>query len=293
MPSFTYPGGAAAIRPTLADIARAAEEAGFASLWVMDHFLQLDDWGGPDDVMLEAYTTLGYLAGVTTRIRLGALVGGVHFRNPSVLVKAATTLDVLSGGRSYFGIGAGWDDDEARRLGIPFPPRAERYAMLEETLHIAGLMWADGSGRQPFDGRHYRLAEPICNPQPLSRPHPPIMIGGNGEQKTLRLVAQYGDACNFLNLGPDAIRHKLAMLRRHCDEVGRDYDTIERTVLRTVDIRPGRGSVGGTIALLRDLAGAGIQQAIVNMEDIHDPRLLETFGREIIPVVAEFEPVTI
>ncbi len=229
LPSFTWPGGPQAIGPTLGEIAASAEDAGFASLWVMDHLFQLPTdtgWGGPDAPMLEAHTTLGYLARSTTRIRLGALVGAVHFRPPALAVKAATTLDVLSGGRAYLGIGAGWYRREADGLGIPFPERRERFERLEETLRIALLMWSGAIER--FAGRHYTLDEPLTNPGPLSRPHPPIIVGGNGERRTLRLVARYADACNILVPDPGEGRRKLEVLRRHCDDVGRDYGEIER-----------------------------------------------------------------
>ena len=223
LPSFSYPGGTPEIRGRLTEIARATESAGLDSLWVMDHLFQLPEdtgWGGPEEPMLEAYSTLGFLAGVTERIRLGALVGCALFREPALLIKAATTVDVLSGGRLTFGIGAGWYEREARGLGIPFPDRRERFARLEETLQIATRLWSDD--RSPYSGAFTTLAEPIIRPQPVSRPRPPIMVGGNGERRTLRLVARYADACNFLVLEPDEVRAKLEVLRRHCDELGRD-----------------------------------------------------------------------
>ncbi len=286
LPSFTYPGGTPRLRSDLAEIAQAAEAAGFESLWVMDHLFQLPadtGWGGPDEPMLEAYATLGYLAGVTSRLRLGALVGCALFREPGLLVKTATTVDVLSGGRLTFGIGAGWYEREALGLGISWPDRRERFARLEETLAVAHQLWRDD--RSAFDGPFTTLAEPIIRPQPLSRPHPPIMIGGNGERRTLRLVARYGDACNFLVLEPDEIRAKLAVLRAHCEDLGRDVREIEITALDEVDLRPGRMSAADVVARARAQAAAGVEHLIVNMPDVWDVQHLELIGREVIPSV--------
>lgn len=286
LPSFSWPGGPAEIAPRLGEIAQSAEEVGFASLWVMDHFFQLPDWGTLDSPMLESYTTPGYLAAVTRKIRLGALVTGVTYRFPGALVKIASTLDVLAGGRTYLGLGAGWYRREAVGLGLPFPPLAERFARLEETLQIVRQMWA-GEVR-PYTGRYYQLVEPHNAPQPLARPYPAILIGGNGEQKTLRLVAQYGDACNLLVLEPEEIRGKLAMLKQHCEEIGRDYTEIEKTCLNEVNLALGAMSVTDVIGLCRELADAGIEQVIINLPDAHELRPLETFGREIIPEVVAF-----
>ena len=288
LPSFTYPGGAPRLRSELREIAQAAEAAGFDSLWVMDHLFQLPadtGWGGPDEPMLEAYATLGFLSGVTNRLRLGALVGCALFREPGLLVKTATTVDVLSGGRLTFGIGAGWYEREALGLGISFPDRRERFARLEETLRIAHQLWSDE--RSPFEGRFSVLAEPIIRPQPLSRPHPPIMIGGNGERRTLRLVAQYGDACNFLVLEPHEIRAKLAVLRGHCDDLGRDVREIEITALDEVDLRPGRMTAADVVARARAQADAGVHHLIVNMPEVWDVRHLELIGREVVPALQE------
>jgi F420-dependent oxidoreductase-like protein len=252
----------------------------------MDHLFQLPagtGWGGPDEPMLEAYSTLGFLAGVTERIHLGAMVGCAVYRDPGLLIKTATTVDVLSGGRTYLGIGAGWYEREALGLGLSFPPRRERFERLEETLEIAHQLWADD--RSPFVGRRYRLAEPIIRPQPLSRPHPPIMVGGNGQRRTLRLVAQYADACNLLVPTPAESRALLAVLRRHCEELGRDYDAIERTALVEIDMRPGRMGVADVVAEARAQADAGIQHLIVNMPDVWELRYLETLGREVIPAL--------
>lgn len=286
LPSFSYPGGPAELRPRLTEIAQAAEAAGLESLWVMDHLFQLPEdsgWGGPEEPMLEAYATLGFLAGVTSRVRIGALVGCALFRSPGLLVKTATTVDVLSGGRLTFGIGAGWYQREALGLGIGFPDRRERFARLEETLRIARQLWADD--RSAFDGQFASLPEPIIRPQPLSRPHPPIMVGGNGERRTLRLVARYADACNFLVLEPDRVRAKLAVLRAHCDEIGRDVREIEITALDEIDLRPGRMTAADVVTRARAQADAGVQHLIVNMPDAWDVRHLELIGREVIPAV--------
>ncbi|MFI5226823.1 MAG: LLM class F420-dependent oxidoreductase, partial [Candidatus Limnocylindrales bacterium] len=258
LPSFTWPGGTPAIAGRLAEIATAAEDAGFASLWVMDHLWQLppgSGWSGPEAPMLEAYTALGYLARSTRTIRLGALVGAIHFREPGLLVKAVTTLDVLSGGRAYFGIGAGWYTAEAAGLGIPFPDRSERFARLEETLRLAHRMWLPD--HSPFEGRYVRAADPLVDPQPLSRPHPPIMIGGGGERRTLRLVAEYGDACNVLVPDPGESRRKLDGLHRHCDEVGRPYADIETTALLEADLRPGHQRPADVVCATNRPGGRG------------------------------------
>jgi len=288
LPSFSYPGGDTEIRPRLAAIAQAAESVGFDSLWVMDHLFQLPvhtGWGGPDAPMLEAYSTIGYLAGVTQRIQLGALVGSVAYREPGLLIKAVTTVDVLSGGRAYLGLGAGWYEREARGLGLPFPSRRERFERLEETVQLARRVWSDD--RTPFEGRHYTLAEPIIRPQPIARPRPPIMIGGNGERRTLRLVAHYADACNLLVLEPAEVHAKLAVLRQHCAAAGRDYESIERTALDEIDLRRGRMSSADVVARAQAQAEAGIQHWIVNMPDAWNLAYLEQIGDEVVPAVTK------
>ncbi len=293
IPNFTWPGGPAEIAGTLAGIAGAAEEARFHSLWVMDHFFQIGDrdhsrgLGPAEDEMLEGYSTLSYLAGLTETVKLGTMVTGVVYRHPGILIKTVTTLDILSGGRAYLGIGAAWNQREADGLGVPFPPVAERFRRLEETLRIAKQMWSENNGR--FDGEYYRLAETLCNPQPLSKPHPPILIGGGGEQKTLLLVAKYADACNlFAQMGIDAVRKKLDVLKRHCDAVGREYAQIEKTALDSIHIAPGHNTAQDAIRRCKALADAGIQQVIFNMPNVHEILPLTAFGREIIPAAAEF-----
>jgi F420-dependent oxidoreductase-like protein len=286
LPSFSWPGGTGAIANRLVEIGQAAEASGFASLWVMDHFFQLPEdtgWGGPEEPMLEAYTTLGYLARATTSISLGPLVVGAIYRLPGILIKTATTLDVLAGGRTYFGIGAGWYEREARGLGAPFPSRSERFERLEETLQIARAAWS--GNRSPFAGRHYQLDEPLIQPQPISRPWPRIMIGGNGPRKTMRLVARYGDASNFGVPYPGESRRLVDAIRRFCDEIGRDPAEIETTSLVEIDLRPGRMSSADVVDRLRAQADEGVDQVIVNMPDAHEIRYVEQLGREVLPEV--------
>jgi F420-dependent oxidoreductase-like protein len=286
IPSFTWPGGAAEIGARLAQIGRAADDAGFYSLWVMDHFFQIGMVGPPEEPMLEGYSALSFLAAATKRAMLGTLVTGVIYRHPGLLVKTVTTLDVLSGGRAYFGIGAAWNEQESRGLGVPFPALKTRFEQLEEALQIAHQMWR--GDRTAYTGTHYQLADPLNSPQALARPHPPIMIGGAGEQKTLRLVAQYADACNlFARMGNDVLRQKLDILKGHCDAVGRPYEAIERTALGTVRLAPGADTPASVIALCRSLAEVGIQHVIFNMPNVHELAPLEAFGREIIPAVAD------
>ena len=287
IPRFTWPSGPEGLADKLAEIGRTADDAGFASIWVMDHFFQLEPMlGKADEPMLEGYGALSFLAAVTKRVRLGTLVSGVVYRQPAFLVKQATNLDVLSGGRAYYGIGAGWYEREARGLGFPFPPLAERFEWLEETLQITHQMWSGDV--KPFKGQHFRLAEGICSPLPLSKPHPPIMIGGMGETKTLRMVAQYGDACNlFAGDNYDVLLHKLEVLRGHCERLGRPYEEIERTTLGTVHLAPGKMSAADVIDRCRRLADVGIQHAIFNMPNVHEITPLATFAKEIIPAVAE------
>lgn len=285
IPRFTWPGGEQAIPTRLAEIARAADQGGFYSLWVMDHFFQIQGVGKAEEPMLESYSTLSYLAALTQKVKLGALVTGVVYRHPGILVKTVTTLDVLSGGRAYLGIGAAWFEREALGLGVPFPVLKERFERLEETLQIVRRMW---SGQvEPFEGKHYHLAETLTSPLPVTRPHPPIMIGGMGEQKTLRLVAKYGDACNFFaRAGDDTIRTKLEVLKQRCEEVGRDYNTIEKTALGSVNLAEGGMTPSKFLDWCRDLAGLGIQHLIVSLPNVEEIRPLETIATEVIPAAA-------
>jgi F420-dependent oxidoreductase-like protein len=231
---FDNPDGSRAIGPELAAAAQAAEAAGVSWLSVMDHYFQMEHNGRAEDAMLEAYTTLSFFAAHTSTVRLGALVTGVTYRHPGLLAKIVTTLDVLSGGRATLGIGAAWYEREHMGLGVSYPPVAERFERLEETLRICLQMW-DPRNNGPFDGKHYQLAETITSPPPASSPRPRILIGGGGEKKTLRLVAQYADACNLFTTSPEDVTRKLDALRKHCDDVGRDYDEIEKTGVFNVD----------------------------------------------------------
>ena len=287
IPSFTWPGGTEQIGPTLTRIGRAAEGAGFESLWVMDHFFQIEQIGKVAEPMLEGYSTLTYLAAATRTIRLGTLVTGVIYRYPGILVKTATTLDVLSGGRSYFGIGAGWFEREALGLGAPFPPMRERFERLEEAIQIALQMW---SGKvASYDGEHYRLAETLNSPQPHSRPHPRIMIGGVGEKRTLPLVARYGDACNLYAFEDmNAVRAKLEVLRRQCDLINRPFEEIERTAIGAIDLRAGRSSVRAVLEYCRGVAAAGIEHLIVSLSGDQPLAHIEWMEKEVIPAAVGF-----
>jgi F420-dependent oxidoreductase-like protein len=286
VPSFSWPGGAGGIAARFAEIARSADDAGFASFWVMDHFFQIPMVGPAEQEMLESYSALSFAAGVTKRVALGAMVTGVTYRHPGVLVKTATTLDVLSRGRAYLGIGAAWFEREHAGLGVPFPAIKERFERLEETLKIARQMWSPENG--PFQGKHYQLAETLCSPAPVSSPRPKILIGGLGEKKTLRFVARYADACNMFEfLGPEGIAKKLDVLKRHCDSEKRDYASIEKTTLGSAWLAPGKQSAASVIASCRALAAIGVQQAIFNLPNVHELAPLEVFGKEIIPAVAE------
>ncbi|MGB8647975.1 MAG: LLM class F420-dependent oxidoreductase [Anaerolineae bacterium] len=285
VPSFTWPGGDAEIGSRFATIARTAEQAGFYSLWVMDHFFQIQNVGKPEEPMLEGYSALSYAAGVTSKIKLGTMVTGVIYRYPGLLVKTATTLDVLSGGRAYFGVGAAWNEHESHGLGVPFPPVKERFERLEEALQIALQMWSGSTAA--YHGKHYHLAETLNRPQPIQKPHPPILIGGMGEKKTLKFVAQYADACNLFAFGgADVLRHKLAIIGEYCAKLGRDYHAIEKTALWSTQLGPGATSPQQVIDFCGTMHDAGIQQLILSLRNVSDITPLETFGQEIIPAVA-------
>jgi F420-dependent oxidoreductase-like protein len=281
VPRFLYPGGDAAIGSEFAALARDADQAGLDTLWVMDHFLQIPVAGEIDDPMLEGYSTLSYAAGVTKRIKLGTLVTGVTYRNPWVLVKTLTTLDVLSGGRAWLGIGAGWFEREHEAMGVTFPPTSERFERLEETLQIANQMWSEHDG--PFHGKHYHLAETLCQPQPVGHARPPILIGGGGEQKTLKLVARYADACNLFAApgeeGMTTLRHKLDVLRQHCEREGRDFNSIEKTVL---------GPLPSTMDHPMAIAPADFEQFVASLESLGiDAYVSAAFDRNTLEMYVE------
>ena len=279
IPRFTFPD----LGPTLARVARTADDAGFASLWLMDHLFQIRSLGTPEESMLEAYTTLGFLAAHTSRATLGTLVTGVPYRHAGMLIKQVTTLDVLSGGRAWLGIGAGWYEREARGLGLPFPRVAERFELLEDTLRLAHHMWLPSV--EPFSGRHVQAQEPMNNPPPISQPRPRIMVGGGGERKTLRLVAQYADACNlFARLPSRDLQRKLDVLRSHCDRLGRNDGEIEKTALTHWDPlrKPDR-----ILEQLEALKALGFQSVIGSVRDVQTLAPIEAMAREVIPRAAE------
>ncbi|MER7547665.1 LLM class F420-dependent oxidoreductase [Spirillospora sp. NPDC127506] len=270
VPSYTFPGGPERIGPEFGRIAREADQGGLHSLWVMDHFFQIAMVGPPDEPMLEAYTALAYAAGLTERITLGTMVTGVTYRHPGILVKTVTTLDVLSGGRAWLGIGAAWNEEESRGLGVRFPPTAERFERLEETLRIAHQMWR--GDESAFEGEHYTLERPLNSPPALRAPHPPVLIGGGGEKKTLRFVAKYGDACNLFD--GDELPHKLDVLREHCEREGRDYAEIEKTSLALFSGTP---SVDEAVDKVGRLAERGIDHVIFS----------QATGQDLAGVLAE------
>ena len=278
--TFTVPGAPETLAAVLADTARAAEAGGCSSFSLMDHWFQMEEFAAHTEPMLEGYTSLGYLAGLTDRMTLGLLVTGVTYRRPGLLAKTVTTLDVLSGGRAQLGIGAAWYEREHRGLGVPFPPVSERFERLEETLQICLQMWSDDDG--PYEGKHYQLAETVCSPPPVSRPRPSILIGGSGERKTLRLVARYADACNLFAESPEIVAHKLDVLRGHCDAEGRDYDAIDKTIL---GFAQPLDDPDGFLASMEAYAALGIDSvSLMPMTD--DPVAWVTrLGDEVVPRV--------
>ena len=278
---FTWPGGAAQLAPRLAEIAKRADEAGVDRISVMDHVWQIGHNGPPEHEMLEAYTALGYLAAVTSRVKLLTLVTAVTYREPGLLAKAVTTLDVLSGGRAMLGIGAAWNEDEARGLGLFLPPLKERFERLEETLQIVKQMWSDSDA--PYNGEHYTLARTLNSPQALSRPHPPILIGGGGEKKTLRLVAQYADSVNLMAFTPADIARKVDILKEHCAAVGRNYDEIEKTTIFRFDLGPNGENVEQVIEHLQGMSELGITVAHGGLSRVSEPGTFDLFAERIIP----------
>jgi len=284
--NFTWDGGAPALRSTLGAVARRAEEAGVDRISVMDHVWQIGPLGPPEHEMLECYTALGWLAAKTERVKLLAMVTAVVYRDPGLLAKAVTTLDVLSGGRAILGIGAAWNADESAGLGLLFPPLAERFERLEEAIQICRQMWSDSEA--PFDGKHYQLARTLNSPQALSRPHPPILIGGSGEKKTLRLVAQYADACNIMAYNPDEAGHKLDVLRQHCADLGRDYDEIEKTAQTRYDLGEQGENVNQVIEQLHRIAELGFTQVHGGLLRVSQPGQLDLLAERVIPAVAKF-----
>jgi F420-dependent oxidoreductase-like protein len=286
IPYLSWPGGAPELGSTLAEIARTADNAGFDSIWLMDHFFQIPGVGRPEQEMVEAYTTLGYLAGVTKRVSLGTLVTGVTYRHPGILAKQVTALDVLSGGRAWLGIGAAWFEQEHLGLGVAFPPLKERFERLEEALQIAHQMWNDDNNGA-YEGKHYQLKETLNVPQSLSKPHPRILIGGTGEKKTLRLVAKYADACNIFSMaGPEFVKHKFDVLRQHCERESRNYDDINKTLY--VIMNPGAHgeNTSAMVEQFGQWAEIGAQTVIGAVAGVETLAPLEAIGKDVIPQVA-------
>ncbi len=284
VPQFTWPGGPDALADHLVNVAEAAETAGFAQVTVMDHFFALGPEGAYRNPMLEAYTALGFIAARTTRLRVGALVTGVTYRYPGVLIKQATTLNVLSKGRGFLGIGAAWFEREHHAFGVPFPPLKERFERLEETLQIAHQAWAGDA--TPFHGKYYQLAEPLLSPTAVSRPRPRILIGGSGERKTLRLVAQYADACHINAADLDVARHKLGVLREHCHTVNRDYTEIEKTCGMRLTIAADGSNLEEVIQAISAAGEAGFDMVTTALPDVYNLKVIELFARDVIPRVA-------
>jgi len=285
IPYFTWPGGPPDVARKLGEIVRSAEAAGYDSIWVMDHHFQIPMVGPAEMDMLEAYTTLGFIAGQTSRVGLGTMITGVTYRHPGILIKEVTTLDVLSGGRAWLGVGAAWFEREHLGLGVPFPPLKERFERLEEALQIANQMWSDDNNG-PYEGKHYRLAETINVPQALQKPRPRIMIGGGGEKKTLRLVAKYADACNIPGMDPGAVQHKLDILRQHCEREGRNYDDIEKTVITVMNVGRDGSQAGELVEQLGLLREAGAQAALGALIGVENITPIEAMGKHVIPQAA-------
>ena len=280
---YRSPGGPSGIAAQLADVGRAVDESGVDNLSCMDHYLQLPFVGDVDEPMLEGYTTLGYLAAHTSEVELQLLVTGVTYRHPGLLAKIVATLDVLSGGRAALGLGAAWYEREHRAMGVPFPALRDRFELLEEALEIVRQMWSDDDG--PYDGRHYQLAETICAPRPLHAP--PVMVGGVGERKALRLVAKHADACNIFaggEQGAEFVAGKLAVLREHCEREGTSYDAIRRTILWTPPVDP--SAPGDVLEAMRAMADVGVQEVHV-MPGEQPVEFVRGLGDDVVPVLKE------
>jgi F420-dependent oxidoreductase-like protein len=279
--NFTWGADAAGFAAKLDGIVTAADEGGFDRISVMDHYFQIPIVGPAQHEMFEAYGILRYIAARTRRVQLGTLVSGVTYRNPGFLVKQVTGLDVLSGGRAWFGIGAAWFDREHHGLGVPFPPLRQRFEMLEEALQISQQMWSDNDG--PFEGKHYRMAETICSPQPIQRPRPSIMVGGSGEKKTLRLVARYADICNVRMDSPDGVKRRFEILAGHCEAEGRNYGDIERTVVGRFDPKADGSGVDQMVHTLGTFAEAGVQGILGYVIGCEDPKVMDVMVSRAIP----------
>ncbi len=289
IPDFTWPGGPAELAATLARIGGTADQAGFDSISVMDHFFQISMVGPPEREMLEAYSTLAFLAAHTSRAKLMTLVTGVHYRHPGLLAKTVTTLDVLSGGRAWLGIGAGWNEEESRGLGVPFPGMSDRFEMLEETVQICLQMWSGDEAA--YRGKHFQLDRPLNSPQSLSRPRPGLLIGGSGERKTMRMVAQYADACNVFP-SPEVPR-VLDALQAHCQTLGRDYSSIEKTAVFRLDMGHNGENADQVISQCEWLASMGIETVIASVNEVWKITPLELIGSKVIPAVTGLVPARV
>lgn len=280
---LSWAGGAEQMATTLAEVARTADEGGVETLTMMDHWFQMEVFGGPAEPMLEGYTSLGFLAGQTQRIELGLLVTGVTYRHPGLLAKIVATLDVLSRGRAMLGLGAAWYDREHHGLGVPYPPMKERFERLEEALQICAQMFGPDEG--PYEGTHYQLAETICLPAPVREGGPRVMIGGSGERKTLRFVAQYGDSCNLFPVPDDELRHKLSVLDQHCADVGRDPAEVRRTVLA----RDVLADVDGFLRQAETWAEMGFTQVWVGPGNDDPVGATERYVTEVLPRLQQID----
>lgn len=286
--NFALPGGTPAIAQTLVDTAQAAEAAGCTTFTVMDHWFQMEGFGGAFDPMLEGYTTLGFLAAVTERVRLHLLVTGVTYRHPGLLAKIVSTLDVLSGGRAVLGLGAAWYEREHVALGVPYPPTGERLDRLGEALEVVAQMWSDDDG--PYVGRYYRLAETLNVPQPLQRPRPPILIGGGGEKRTLALVARHADVWNLPfepSGGFDDYRHKLEVLAAHCAEVGRDPATVEKSLMWVGAPPVGPAAVDAFLAAMKEAAALGVTDVHLMPPDADPVAFVTGLADDVLPALAD------
>ena len=283
--NFTFGVATEDFASTLGRIVTEAEAAGFDRLSVMDHYFQIPGVGPVENEMFEAYSTLGFIAAKTSRMKLGVLATGVTYRNPGFLAKQVTGIDVLSGGRAWLGIGAAWFEREHRGLGIPFPPLKQRFEMLEEAIQVCNQMWSDNNG--PFAGKHYQLEETLCSPQPIQRPRPRILLAGSGEKKTLKLVARYADSCNIRGTNPEDTERLLSILDEHCEVEGRDPTSIERTIVTRFDPGANGERASQEVDRLAKFAGAGVQAALGSVVNAHDPRVMEAMATRVIPALSK------
>jgi F420-dependent oxidoreductase-like protein len=283
--NFTYGVPTPEIAATIGRIAEGADAAGFDRMSVMDHYFQIPPVGPAENDMFEAYGVLGFIAAKTSRVKLGVLATGVTYRNPGFLAKQVTGLDVLSGGRAWLGIGAAWFAREHEGLGFAFPPIKQRFEMLEEAIQICEQMWSDDDG--PYTGKHYQLKETLCSPKPIQRPRPPILIGGSGERKTLRLVARYADACNVRGTDPESTERLLEILSEHCNRERRDYAAIEKTIVTRFDPGSNGERAEQEVERLARFAEIGVQAALGSLVGAHDPRVMEAMATKVVPQVAK------